>query len=126
MVTDQLAAVVALIGRFRRDGQVLAVLGDVAERVDHVQVVHLCVWVPLAQRRRQVIAGGVNEGEVESDGRLVFRIAPGIARVPLDRQVGRKTWDVDLLDVGAREDEERLRGGTRLAESIHTSLHGSV
>lgn len=126
LVSYQLTAIVCLAVRLGRDRQVLPVLGNVAECVDDVEVVDLGVGVPLAQSGGQVVAGGVDQGQVVRDGDLVVLVASGVAGVPLHGQVRVQAGDVDLLLIGAGEDKKLLGMGRGGAERVDTSLHSRM
>lgn len=104
-------------------GEVLAVLAHMPERVGNVEVVELSVGVPLSDCGCQVIASDVQQREVVGDRRCVAIICSGIFCIALDRQVRLQGRDIHLLIIRPSVYEKCLRVTGGWGKCIHALLY---
>lgn len=104
----------------------MTILVDVAESVLDDKVVNLSVGVVGTESGGQIVRGGVDEGKVVSEDCLVVLVGTGIGGVTLDGEVTCERWEVNLLEVVTRGNEEVLSIGGSCGQSVNTSLEGLV
>lgn len=115
------AVVPAVRIRRQRDG-----LLSLAEAVVDVDVVEAEVGRLDAQRARRVIAGFPGQALAGGDGHRVARVPARVARRPIDGQLRRAWRHEHLLFVGARADEDALRGLGGDREGVDSGLYRAV
>jgi hypothetical protein len=101
----------------------LSVGAHVSESICDVEIVEFGIWVPLSDSSSFVIVADVEECKIEGYGHGIAFVGAGIRCPALNGEVRLQGWDINLLDVGARIDEENLRRSCCRREGIDSFLN---
>ena len=102
----------------------MSIRAHVSKGVGDVQVVELCIWVPLSDGGRLIIVADVEKSKVECNGGSIPLVGTRVGCPALDREVGFQGWDIYLLDISAGVDKQNLGCSCARRKSIDTFLDG--